>query len=363
MNEVLRKSSRDLDQTRADLTAWLARKLPAGSAPEVTELTAPRTGQSSETLLFTLSWDEEGARRDRQLVARVAPRQVDLPIFPSYEMEREFQVIRSVGELTGVPVPEAVWVEADPAAFGTPFYVMSRVDGLVPDDITYNSAGWFFEASHEEQRLVQESTVSALAALHAVPDPERTFAFLQFPQAGGTALARHVAHARAWYDYAVSHGGRCPLIERGFGRLADHWPADPGETVLSWGDARINNVIYRDFRPVALLDWEMAGLGPREIDIAWLVSGHQVLQVIAGLLGSSGLPHLLRLEDVATQYEAETGHAVRHMDFHLTYAQVQWAIVFVLAGLRRVHFGEQPMPGDVHDLVINRGQLEQMLGA
>jgi aminoglycoside phosphotransferase (APT) family kinase protein len=133
--------------------------------------------------------------------------------------------------------------------------------------------------------------------------------------------------------------------------------------VLSWGDARINNVIYRDFRPAALLDWEMAGLGPREIDIAWLVSGHQVLEVIAGLLGSSGLPDLLRLEDVAAQYEAETGHAPRHMDFYLTYAQVQWAIVFVIAGLRRVHFGEQPMPGDVQDLIINRALLEQMLTA
>lgn len=359
--EILQKSSRDLDRTRAALAAWLAGKLPAGSAPEVTELTAPPTGQSSETLLFTATWHDGGVRQARRLVARVAPRQVDKPVFPSYHMEREFQVIRLVGELTGVPVPEAVWVEPDPAALGTPFYIMSRVDGVVPDDITYNSTGWLFEAGREEQRLVQESTVSALAALHAVPDPERRFAFLQFPQAGDTALRRHVAHAQAWYDYAVSAAGRCPLIERGFGWLADNWPADPGETVLSWGDARVNNVMYRDFRPVALLDWEMAGLGPREIDIAWLVGGHRVFQDIAGLFGSPGLPDFLRLEDVATQYEAATGHAVRDIDFYLTYTAIQWAIVFVLAGVRRVHFGEQAMPDDVQDLIINRGPLEQIL--
>jgi aminoglycoside phosphotransferase (APT) family kinase protein len=363
MSEILRKSTRDLDRARAGLTTWLARKLPAGSAPEVTELSVPSTGQSSETLLFTATWGDAGVRRPRRLVARVAPQPADLPIFPSYQMEREFQAIRTVGELTSVPVPEAVWVEPGPAALGTPFYIMSRVDGLIPDDITYNSAGWFFEASREDQRLVQESTVSAVAALHAIPDPERNLAFLQFPQAGDTALSRHVAHAQAWYDYAVSHGGRCPLLERGFAWLADHWPADPGDTVLSWGDARVNNVIYRDFRPVALLDWEMAGLGPREIDIAWLVGGHQVLEVIAGLLGSSGLPHLLRLEDVAAQYEAETGHAIRDMGFYLTYTAIQWAIVFVLAGLRRVQFGEQPRPADIHDLIINRGPLEQMLAA
>jgi len=139
--------------------------------------------------------------------------------------------------------------------------------------------------------ITAQVPASALAALHAAPDPERNFAFLQYPQAGDTVLRRHVAHAQAWYDYAVSLGGRCPLIERGLRWLAENWPADSGETVLSWGDARVNNVIYRDFRPVALLDWEMAGLGPREIDIAWLVGGHRVFQDIAGLFGSPGMPH------------------------------------------------------------------------
>jgi hypothetical protein len=64
--ETLQKSSRDLDRTRATLTAWLARKLPAGSVPEVTELTAPPTGQSSETLLFTATWYDHGVRQARR---------------------------------------------------------------------------------------------------------------------------------------------------------------------------------------------------------------------------------------------------------------------------------------------------------
>jgi aminoglycoside phosphotransferase (APT) family kinase protein len=365
VSKILQKSSRDPDRTRADLTAWLAGKLPAGSAPAVTELTVAPTGQSSETLFFTATWGdagEGGERQARRLVARVAPRPVDIPVFPSYHMEREFRVIRLVETLTDVPVPEAVWVEPDPSALGTPFYIMSRVDGDVPSDITYNSAGWLFEADPARQRLVQESAVSALAALHAAPDPERNFAFLQYPQAGDTALRRHVAHAQAWYDYAVSLAGRCPLIERGLRWLADNWPADSGETVLSWGDARVNNMIFRDFRPVALLDWEMAGLGPREIDIAWLVGGHRVFQEIAGLFGSPGMPHFLRLEDVATRYETATGHTVRDIDFYLTYTAIQWAIVFVIAGLRRVHFGEQAMPDDIQGLILNAGPLEEAIG-
>jgi aminoglycoside phosphotransferase (APT) family kinase protein len=361
MGEGMQKSTRDLGQARAALTDWLAGRLPAGSAPEVTELTAPPTGQSSETLLFTATWDENGTRQERRLVARVAPAAMDMPVFPSYHMEREFRVIRSVAELTAVPVPEAVWVEPDPAPLGTPFYIMSRVDGLVPDDILYNSSGWLFEASAQEQRRLQESTIAAVAALHAVPDPARTLGFLEFPHDGDTALRRHVAHAQAWYDYAISHGGRCELIERGFRWLDDNWPASPGATVLSWGDARVNNVIYQAFTPVALLDWEMAGLAPREVDIAWLVGSHLIFQDIAALFGSPGLPGFLHLADVGTQYEAATGHALRDIGFYLTYTEIQWATVLILAGLRRVHFGEQPMPDDVTDLAINRGSLERRL--
>ena len=93
------------------------------------------------------------------------------------------------------------------------------------------------------------------------------------------------------------------------------------------------------------------------------MGGHHVFEDIAGLFGSPGLPHFLQLADVATQYEAATGHAVRDIDFYLTYTAIQWAIVFIIAGLRRVHFGEQEMPAEVHDLIINRGSLEQMLAA
>ena len=61
---------------------------------------------------------------------------------------------------------------------------------------------------------------------------------------------------------------------------------------MSWGDSRIGNILYRDFVPAAVLDWEMAGLGPRELDLAWLVYSHRVFQDIAG---SMGLPGTARL--------------------------------------------------------------------
>ena len=74
--------------------------------------------------------------------------------------------------------------------------------------------------------------------------------------------------------------------------------------MLSWGDSRIGNVMYRDFAPVAVLDWEMAPLGPRELDLGVdglpppLLRGprHQAT-------GCRACRDFLRRDDVAASYE------------------------------------------------------------
>ena len=70
------------------------------------------------------------------------------------------------------------------------------------------------------------------------------------------------ARPPAYYEWVIGDGPRIPILERSLAWLADNLPADEGPPVLSWGDARIGNVIYRDFAPVGVLDWEMAGVAP-----------------------------------------------------------------------------------------------------
>jgi aminoglycoside phosphotransferase (APT) family kinase protein len=97
------------------------------------------------------------------------------------------------------------------------------------------------------------------------------------------------------------------VLERAFAWLEDHWPHDPGPTVLSWGDSRIGNVMYRHFAPVAVLDWEMAALGPRELDLAWMVFLHRFFEDLAIRYGLPGMPSFLRRDDVAASYATSTG--------------------------------------------------------
>ena len=120
---------------------------------------------------------------------------------------------------------------------------------------------WFADAPAERQRELQDATVEVLAKLHSIPDAdERRSGSSPTGQRATTALRAHFAWVRSWYDFAVPDIGRSPLLERTFDWLEANWPDGRAATepVLLWGDARIGNVLYRDFPPVAVLDWEMA---------------------------------------------------------------------------------------------------------
>lgn len=61
------------------------------------------TGMSSETIILTARWQQDGRSIQQKLVARVAPAAEDVPVFPTYRLDHQFEVIRLVGELTDVP--------------------------------------------------------------------------------------------------------------------------------------------------------------------------------------------------------------------------------------------------------------------
>ena len=108
----------------------------------------------------------------------------------------------SSSELTDVPVPKMWWMESDPAPIGSQFFVMSRVEGEVPPDVMPYTFGdnWLFDSPPSKSRELQDASVSVLVQLHAIERPEEVFGFLAFDEQGASALERHVAHTKAWYD-------------------------------------------------------------------------------------------------------------------------------------------------------------------
>ncbi|MBI2245867.1 MAG: phosphotransferase family protein [Nocardioides sp.] len=359
----MQRSSRDASTVPARLAGWLAAVLPDGADPVVTlHSGVDANGMSSETLILDVAWTEAGERRLGEYVARVAPARDDLPVFPTYALQDQYDAIRIVGETTDVPVPRVRWMEPTGEVLGTPFFLMDRIDGLVPQDVLPYNFGdnWLHDATHADQRRLQDATVDVIARLHAIPDAATRFGFLDPAHPGETPLARNLARTRAWYDFAVADIGRSPLVERGLAWLEAHLP-DTDEAVLCWGDSRIGNVLYRDFEPVGVLDWEMAALGPRELDLSWVVFAHQVFETITGMLELPGMPHFLREEDVRATYAERTGVQVGDLHWYHVYNAVQWCIVFMRTGARQIHFGEIERPDDLETLFHHKPLMERLL--
>jgi aminoglycoside phosphotransferase (APT) family kinase protein len=353
-------STRDRDELHGRLLTWLAGKV---DSPEISELIVPESnGMSSETLLFDASWMEDGKKKTEPCAARLRPDPANVPVFPVYDLERQFQVMGLVAEHSSVPVPTTLWYEPDDTHIGSPFFVMERVDGVVPPDIMpYPFGSWLSEAAPADQERLQNSSVRVLAELHDMDVTADDLAFLELDRPGATAMRRHVADSAAYYEWVASEGARSPLIERTFTWLDDHWPTDDTAAVISWGDSRIGNMMFRDFEPVAVLDWEMAAVGPREVDLAWMVFLHRFLDDLAVALELPGMPNFMRLDDVASTYESSTGYTPKDLEFYTIYAALRHAIVMSRVARRSILFGEMEMPDDPDDLIMHRATLEKML--
>jgi aminoglycoside phosphotransferase (APT) family kinase protein len=357
-SERPRTSTRDYDELRAQLEAWVGLRMPGAV---VSDLIVPESnGMSSETVLFDLA--VPGTDEPRQLVARIAPDPAADPVFMVYDMERQFKTMEMVAAHTGVPVPKVLWLETGSEAIGVPFFVMERVQGIVPPDVLPYTFGdnWFFDADLEDQQRLERQSVEVLAALHELTAAGPA-AFLAGPADGESHLRHHVREQRAYYDWVAEDGFRSPLIERGFEWLEDNWPENPDDPIFSWGDARVGNMMFDDFTPVAVLDWEMASVGPREIDLGWMIYIHRFFQDLVEDLGLPGMPHILRRETVAGIYEAASGYRAKDLDFYTAYAALRHGIVMFRITRRSIRFGEAVMPEDPDHAILHHAHLRQML--
>jgi len=351
-------STRDYDQLRKQLEAWLQERVPGAI---VSELIVPESnGMSSETVLFDLA--VPGEDQPRALVARIAPDPAADPVFMTYDMERQFLTMQMVAEHTEVPVPTVLWLETGTDTIGVPFFVMERVNGIVPPDVLPYTFGdnWFFEADLADQQRLERQAVETLAALHRLT-ADGPAAFLAGPDDGRSHLRRHVDEQRAYYDWVAADGVRSPLIERGFEWLEEHWPSNEDDAVFSWGDARVGNMMFEDFTPVAVLDWEMAAVGPREIDIGWMIYIHRFFQDLVEDLGMPGMPHILRRDTVATVYEEASGYTPKDLDFYTAYAALRHGIVMFRITRRSIRFGEAVMPDDPDHAILHHAHLARMI--
>jgi len=298
----------------AQFTAWLSEQV--GSAARVGPFSTPgHGGFSNQTHVTTAEWD--GAPHG--IVLRLAPSGTGL--FPDYDVDRQARVLEALRAHTDVPVPEVLWREPDPSVLGGPFYVMARVDGRIPPDRPgYHFAGWVKDAPPDEQTAVLDAGLDAMARVHHVDPDAAGLGFLDRPEHGAGAIDQELGYWRAYLDWA-SDGARYDTLERIYEWCAAHRPTEPDRRGLVWGDARLGNLIYGEAvltdgtLPVrAVMDWEMALLGPPELDLGWFLFLESIsLQFTAPLRG------FLDPAGMVVAYERKLGRPLEHLDWYTTW--------------------------------------------
>ncbi|MBX7159862.1 MAG: phosphotransferase family protein [Acidimicrobiia bacterium] len=318
--------NRDLAQVRADLEGWLGarwRDHEAGATGvSIDDLVAPEgAGFSNETLLGTLRFEVDGEERAQGIVVRLRP---DYPVFPTYDLQRQFTVMQCV-RAAGVRVPEMYFYEDDESVLGSPFHVGARVAGRIPRDAPpYHAEGWMAAESPALQRRVWEEGIDTLAAVAGVDWRSAGLGFLD-PGDGVDPLAHALDEYEAFLTWAAD-GRDYPVQTAALAWLRSNAPGDT-ERALSWGDARIGNIIYDSHcRTVAVLDWEMCAIGSPEWDLAWtlFVDWHHS--------DGFGIPRMASLpgrDETIARWEERMGRRARDLEYYEVFAAFRFAVIYV----------------------------------
>lgn len=360
---IVVRTSRTAEELSERLGTWLAAVTGDPDAVVSNASSPDANGMSSESVFFDATFNGESG----SFVARLAPTEEDVPVFPEYDLDKQARIIALVGERTDVPVPVVRWNEPDSAHLDVPFFVMEKIEGRVPPDILpYPMDGWVRELSPGDRRTLQDKSVAVLAGVHEIDIGDGSVDFLQ-PDAslGASPLERHFAQERAFYEWMVDGAGRrFPTIERAHAWIEANWP-DEQPSAISWGDSRIGNIMYANdgTDPVAVLDWEMATIAPRGLDVAWMCFLHRFFEFVLQKYGVDTLPDMLRPEDVRETYGDLTGIDVGDLRFELVYTAARQAAIMARVHARSVHFGTEVWTDDPDDAFRFKDLLVEMLEA
>jgi aminoglycoside phosphotransferase (APT) family kinase protein len=269
------KAVADPETYRESLDAWMRSRRPELDGLRVHDVDMPRsTGFSNETVFFWASWNGASGETSQRFVARIEP--PDGGLFPVQtkacvvSAEMQHRIMQTVAEAGVVPIPPLLPYEGDPSVLGRPFFVMEFVEGVIPADVPrYSQAGFLVEeAGPVERRCMVQDGVEKMAALAKIDWREAGLQWLDVKGKGEPAFGDQLELYREYVLRELA-GREHPILMRSLEWLEANAPE--AAIGLSWGDSRLGNIIWQDYRCAAVCDWEAAALCPPEADIGWWV--------------------------------------------------------------------------------------------
>lgn len=339
---------RDDALLREGFARWTAQRAPDASGIEVA-VSRPQSGLSSETVFVEVTSSRDGDAQHEQLVVRVPPEQGWL--FPDYSLARQ-ALVQNALATTAVPVAAPVELVEDDVWIGAPFLVMPRVDGRVlTTNPSYVAAGWLHDAAPVDRSRLFTDVLEAMSRVHRLDPDELGLGPLS---GGGPGLATAVAWWREYLHWSVEGDEAPEEYARGLDWLDANVPDQPPSSLL-WGDPQLVNAVFDGFRPVALLDWEMASCGPPEVDLAWFLGLHELTSAHVSDRERASFPD--RQEAIAT-YEQLLGRELDDLAWYEMFALVRSGAIVVrvarlmaAAGTEVTWLKHVPQTGRIRELL------------
>jgi aminoglycoside phosphotransferase (APT) family kinase protein len=335
----LKEQTQTLDRIRDGLQDWMRRRLDDPGLTIGALRTPSGTGVANETVLFD-AHRTTGAREG--YVARLATPD---SLYLDYDLSMHYRMYEALMAFPHVPTPDVLGYETDAGACGAPFFVMDRIDGVIPTDRpSWASEGFVVDAEPAQRRALWERTVRMMVELHRLPVEPFLFLRTGATDTGAGDCLDYWRRSLLWAQPKEP----IPLADE-----CEAWlrANTPEVTALSWGDSRVPNVIYRDFTPVGLLDWDLVSLIGPQADVAWWI--------ILDPPESRQLDGIGSYDELVDLWEETSGQRATDLHWYLVFGAYRLAAVFAKLFSMMVEQGH--MTSEVARAQLATGQHVQLM--
>lgn len=173
------------------------------------------------------------------------------------DIPRQGRIMAAVAE-QGLPVPRLLASSSQPAVDGRPFILMEEVSGLRVEAASASLS----------PAAMAGAALAVLVQLQAIPIARSGIA-----EEPAVSIAEEIAYWERLMERAPQELTGDALRLRGLLDLSRPEAVPP---VLVHGDFHYGNMLFRDDRVVALLDWEIAQVGQPQLDLGCLCVAAEV---------------------------------------------------------------------------------------
>ena len=274
------------------LSPWFRDRLEAAQV-EIENLRRHAEGWSWQTYTLDVSWRPDGmaARGAAATPSGCEPRD---GLLAPYDIDGQYRLHRAVLDHSDVPMADLYWLEHDTSVLGMPFYVMERLEGVVPVQWRGQDPAVF--PTDETRRAIGLQFVDIEARIHAIRwDAAELTCRGRLARPGGIRVLLDRPLGRLLRGSSSSTCRSFAMPSPGCART---WPARACSRSVTATTA-IRDFLLRDGTINGIFDWELAHVSDPVEDIAW--SG---LPLFRGR--NPMLSHLLAPGEYFARYEERT---------------------------------------------------------